>query len=190
LLSLRERPAGVTPLNRLEIDWPRTVAWGEGGYYGRIFMNVQGREPNGVVPPARYDDVREELADSLAGIPDDNGRPMDTKVYRPNRIYRATRGVAPDLMVYFDNLNWRSNGFVGHDRIYTFDNDTGPDDANHAEEGLFIMRGPGIEPRGRLGERCLIDLAPTILERFGYPIPADMQGRPLLEEPLGAQADR
>jgi predicted AlkP superfamily phosphohydrolase/phosphomutase len=181
-LVLRQRPTSITPLSRVEIDWTRTVAWGEGGYYARLFMNVQDREPHGVVPAARYEEVRDELATSLANMPDDTGRPMCTKVYRPNRIYRATRGVAPDLMVYFDDLNWRSNGFVGHGSVYTFDNDTGPDDANHAEDGIFIMRGPSIEPRGRLGQRCLVDLAPTILERFGYPVPADMQGRPLLQE--------
>ena len=36
------------------VDWARTTAWGEGGYYGRIFMNVAGREPNGIVPPEEY----------------------------------------------------------------------------------------------------------------------------------------
>lgn len=180
-LVLKERPKGITPFSKLEVDWPRTTAWGEGGYYGRVFMNVQGREPQGLVPPARYEDVRDELAEALASIPDEKGRPLNTKVFKPDRIYRATRNVAPDLMVYFDDLNWRSVGSVGHGSIHTFENDTGPDDANHAEDGIFIVRGPGIPPRGLIGRRQLLDLAPTILERFGYPIPADMRGRPMLE---------
>jgi predicted AlkP superfamily phosphohydrolase/phosphomutase len=182
-LTLKQRPTSLTPFGKLEVDWSRTVAWGEGGYYGRVFMNVQGREPNGTVPAARYEDVRDELAAALAAIPDDQGRPLDTQVFKPDRIYRATRGVAPDLMVYFDDLNWRSVGSVGHNTVYTFDNDTGPDDANHAEDGVFVIRGPGIMPRGPVGGRRLLDLAPTILERFGYPVPADMQGRSLLAEP-------
>jgi predicted AlkP superfamily phosphohydrolase/phosphomutase len=182
-LTLKQRPTSLTPFGKLEVDWSRTVAWGEGGYYGRVFMNVQGREPNGTVPAARYEDVRDELAEALAAIPDDQGRPLATQVFRPDRIYRATRSVAPDLMVYFDDLNWRSVGSVGHGTVYTFDNDTGPDDANHAEDGVFAIRGPGIPPRGPVGGRRLLDLAPTILERFGYPVPADMQGRSLLAEP-------
>lgn len=180
-LALKERPRGPTPLGKLPIAWDRTVAWGEGGYYGRVFMNVRGREPNGVVPPERYEAVRDELVASLASIPDEVGRPLATRAFRPDRIYRATRGVAPDLMVYFDDLNWRSVGTVGLGGYHTFENDTGPDDANHAEQGIFILKGPGVAARGRLGERSMLDLAPTILERFGVPVPADMQGRSMLE---------
>ena len=182
-LTLKQRPRSLTPFGKLEIDWSRSVAWGEGGYYGRVFMNVSGREPNGVVPAERYESVRDELAAALASIPDDQGRPLDTKVFKPDQIYRSTRNVAPDLMVYFDDLNWRSVGSVGHGSVYTFENDTGPDDANHAEDGVFVISGPGIAPRGPVGGRRLLDLAPTILERFGYPIPRDMQGRSLLAEP-------
>jgi predicted AlkP superfamily phosphohydrolase/phosphomutase len=183
-LVLKERPKSITAFDKLEVDWGRTTAWGEGGYYSRVSLNVQGREPAGRVPAARYDEVRDELAEALAEIPDDRGQRLNTKVYRPDRIYRTTRNVAPDLMVYFDDLNWRSVGSVGHGRTYTFENDTGPDDANHAEDGIFIMRGPGIPASGELSGRRLIDLAPTILERFGYPIPVEMQGRSMLEERL------
>ena len=181
-LALKQRPTSLTPFAKLDVDWARTVAWGEGGYYGRVFLNVEGREPSGAVPAARYEAVRDELAEALANIPDDKGRALGTKVFRPDRLYRATRNVAPDLMVYFDDLNWRSVGSVGHGGIYTFENDTGPDDANHAEDGIFILRGPGIPPRGEVSGRQLLDLAPTILERFGHPIPPDMQGRSLLDD--------
>jgi predicted AlkP superfamily phosphohydrolase/phosphomutase len=189
LLVLKQRPTSITPFSKLDVDWARTTAWGEGGYYARLFMNVQGREPNGLVPAGRYEDVRDGIVEALRSIPDETGRPLDTKVFKPEEIYRATRKVAPDLMVYFDNLSWRSIGSVGHGSHYTFENDTGPDDANHAEEGIFIARGPGIRPNGRLGERSMLDLAPTILERLGHPVPADMQGTPLLE-PRPCDGDR
>jgi predicted AlkP superfamily phosphohydrolase/phosphomutase len=180
-LVLTQRPTSLTPFSKLDVDWARTTAWGEGGYYGRVFMNVQGREPNGLVSADRYDEVRDELAASLASIPDEHGQPLNTAVFKPDEIYRATRNVAPDLMVYFDDLNWRSVGSVGHRSFHTFENDTGPDDANHAEQGIFILHGPGVPPRGRIGERAMPDLAPTILERFGVPVPPDMRGQPLLE---------
>ncbi len=51
LLSTVTEPTGVTSPREVGIDWPRTVAWGEGGYYARIFLNVRGREPEGLVAP-------------------------------------------------------------------------------------------------------------------------------------------
>ena len=45
-------------------------------------------------------------------------------------------------MVYFDDLNWRSAGTVGHDSLYLFENDTGPDDSVHSMMGIFIMYDP------------------------------------------------
>ena len=48
-LSLKEEPAGPTRFTPDLVDWERTVAWGEGGYYCRLFLNVAGREPEGTV---------------------------------------------------------------------------------------------------------------------------------------------
>jgi predicted AlkP superfamily phosphohydrolase/phosphomutase len=91
------------------------------------------------------------------------------------------RGVPPDLIVYFGDLYWRSVGTVGSGKIRTFENDTGPDGANHAQNGIFLFRpvGDGI-PRGQQIEGLRItDIAPTILQLFGLPVPADMEGAPL-----------
>ncbi len=64
-------------------------------------------------------------------------------VYRPEELYREVRGVAPDLIVYFGDLYWRSVGTVGGGKIHTFENDTGPDGANHAQNGMIIWRPAG-----------------------------------------------
>ena len=60
-LSLTEKPASPVPLSKAKVDWSRTKAWGEGGYYARVFLNVAGREPNGTVAPEDYEKVRDEL---------------------------------------------------------------------------------------------------------------------------------
>ena len=44
LLALKAEPAGPRRLEPEMVDWPRTRAWGDGGYYGRVFINVKGRE--------------------------------------------------------------------------------------------------------------------------------------------------
>ena len=86
-------------------------------------------------------------------------------------------GVPPDLIVYFGDLHWRSVGSVGLGSIYTFDNDTGPDEANHDWHGIFIMNEAGCErgmvkPGYREGLR-LYDVGSTVLNLFG--VPADPQ---------------
>ncbi|PYJ23615.1 MAG: phosphodiesterase [Verrucomicrobia bacterium] len=180
-LSLAEEPANPVPLAKAKIDWSRTKAWGDGGYYARVFLNVAGREPNGTIAPEEYENIREELAAGLKTIPDENGREIGTKVFRPEQLYREVRGVAPDLIVYFGDLYWRSVGTVGGGQIHTFKNDTGPDGANHAENGIFLLHpaGDGI-PGGRQIEGLRItDIAPTILRLYGLPVPQDMEGTAL-----------
>ncbi len=91
-------------------------------------------------------------------------------------------GVAPDLIVYFGDLAWRSVGAVGMGGIYTFENDTGPDEANHDWFGIFVLSSPeGPVPlKGNLGDVSIYDVAPTLLRHFGCPVPGDMIGRSLL----------
>lgn len=180
-LATLHEPDGVTSLEAVGVDWARTTAWGEGGYYSRIFLNVRDREPNGTIAPEDYERVRSELADKIAAIPDDSGRPMQTRVFRPEEVYPQVNGVAPDLIVHFGDLLWRSVGTIGGDEgIHTLENDTGPDDANHAQEGILIMAAPGIA----IGEQAgmhLLDVAPTVLDLLGIDIPAPMRGRSLLQ---------
>ena len=59
------RSRGPMPIKDAPIDWSRTVAWGDGGYYGRLFLNVKGREPQGIVEPAEYEAIRDELIAKL-----------------------------------------------------------------------------------------------------------------------------
>ncbi|MBK8913900.1 MAG: alkaline phosphatase family protein [Phycisphaerales bacterium] len=161
-----------------EVDWSRTRAWGEGGYYGRLFINRAGREPSGVVPADQYEALRAELIRKLEALPDHHGRPMGTRVYRPEDVYRRVNGVPPDLIVIFGDLHWRSVGTIGNPDIYTFENDTGPDDANHAQMGMHILCAPGV-PAGRL-DASLYDVAPTILTMLDLPQPEGLRGRSLV----------
>ena len=89
-------------------------------------------------------------------------------------------GVAPDLIVIFGDLLWRSVGTIGGDEgVHTLENDTGPDDANHAQEGLVIAAGPGVAAGSTL-DAHLLDVAPTVLEVLGLPVPDDMRGHSLV----------
>ena len=177
LLAIRDTLDAPRRLEDCTVDWANTRAWSSGGYYARIFLNVEGREPEGAIPAAEYASFRDALAGKIERMVDHQGRPLGNRVHKPEEIYRTVNGIAPDLIVYFGDLNWRSVGSVGFDSIYTFENDTGPDDANHDYHGIFIMD----DRAGRGGQALeglqLMDVAPTILDLLGVVIPPDMQGR-------------
>lgn len=174
-LALNAIPNTPVPLQKASVDWSQTKAWGEGGYYCRLCLNVAGREPDGVVSSVDYEPLRRELIEKLEALPGLDGKPMGTRVYRPEDLWLQQNGIPPDLVVYFGNLGWRSNGTIGSGAILSFENDTGPDDANHSQYGLFIAAGPGFLP-GRVTGLDIYDVAPTILQLFELPVPAWMRG--------------
>ncbi len=124
--------------------------------------------------------MRDELIAGLKSIRDENDREIGTQVYRPEELYQEVRGVAPDLIVYFGDLYWRSVGTVGGGKLHTFENDTGPDGANHAQHGIIMVRPAGGLPRDHVLEGArIVDVAPTVLRLLGLPIPGDMEGKVL-----------
>lgn len=179
-LTLESQPATLTAIDRCKIDWSKTRVWGDGGYYARIFLNIEGREPRGVVKPGEVEALRSELTAKFEALVDPDGVNIGTQVFKPEQVYQECNGVPPDLIVYFGNLFWRSVGTVGHGSIYTFENDTGPDDCNHAQFGIVIKHDPhkheGSGGRELTGLQ-LMDMAPTLLKELDVPIPADMQGK-------------
>jgi predicted AlkP superfamily phosphohydrolase/phosphomutase len=179
-LTLAESVDQPQPLDQVAVAWDRTQAWGAGGYYARIFLNVQGREPQGTVAMADYEGLRNRLAEQLQQLTDPQGQPLPVKVFKPQDIYQRVRGRAPDLIVYFDDLAWRSVGSVGLGSLHTADNDTGPDDANHAPFGLMIFHDPRAPREGQvLAGAEIYDILPTLLGRYGIAAPADLRGQVL-----------
>jgi len=182
-LAFTEDVQGQVPIAKAPIDWSRTQAWGDGGYYGRLFLNVQGREPQGIVEPSDYERVRDDLVEQLEKMTGPEGELLGTKVYKPQDVYPEVRGVAPDLLVYFGDLEWRSVGTIGATMVgdcFTYENDTGPDGANHDRTGVFVMSGAPGQPSGRVEGLKLIDVGPSILSLYGIDPPDGAQGRSFL----------
>jgi predicted AlkP superfamily phosphohydrolase/phosphomutase len=153
-LRLHEYPTTPKRFEELAVDWDHTLAWGEGGYHGRLFLNVRGREPRGTIAPGDVERVREELIKRIAAITDPDGRNIGSHAHRPEELYpNGAAGSPPDLTVYFGDLAWRSVGSVGLRSIHTFDNDTGPDEANHDWDGIFIANATAARALGRAGRQ-------------------------------------
>ena len=166
-------------MEKAAIDWSRTKAWAWGGYYARVFFNVKGREPQGIIEPAEFENERDKLAKRLEEINDPSGRRMETRAYKPEALYPVSVGDRPDLMVYFDDLYWRSAGTLGHSDIYLSENDTGPDDAVHSQHGIFILHDRKLKQRGQIADIDILDIAPTLLDRMKITIPSSMEGKPI-----------
>jgi predicted AlkP superfamily phosphohydrolase/phosphomutase len=187
LLVLNEYPQAVTPFGKLDVNWEKTRVWSEGGYYARVFFNVKGREPNGVIEPAEYDAFRDRMTHEFEELPTPEGKPMGSLVFKPEETYHSVKNVAPDLIVHFGALDWRSIGGVGYNEsLYVRENDTGPDDCNHAQFGAFILAAPNVPAVGELQGARLLDIAPTLMEVGGYEIPESFQGRSLFGGSLAA----
>jgi predicted AlkP superfamily phosphohydrolase/phosphomutase len=179
---LDEQPNEITPFANLKVNWAKTRVWSEGGYYARVFFNVQGREPQGIIPPGDYESFRDEIKSRFEALKDDEGRPLDSLVFKPQEIYHHVRNVAPDLIVHFGRLFWRSIGSVGHGRLHVQENDTGPDACNHAQFGMFVLAAPNCPLHGEFSGARLLDIAPTLLDLAGHPIPKTMQGRSWVQD--------
>jgi predicted AlkP superfamily phosphohydrolase/phosphomutase len=172
------RPKAGTPIEKTDIDWSRTRAWGAGGYYARIFYNVKGREPQGTVAPAELPSFEAELSRELGTIRKPDGSAMGIDVKVPKAVYREVNGDPPDLMVYFANAAWRSAGTVGYDSLYLTENDTGPDDSVHSFQGVYALSGAGHGPGA---DQKILDIAPSLMQILGLPVPKEMQGTPIRE---------
>lgn len=162
-LALHEYPAQLTPWSQLAVDWSRTRAFGEGGYYGRVMLNVQGREPAGIVPQREVAALCAELRAGLMRVTGPTGEPLAQRVLTPTECYRAQLGLPPDLMVFWDDLSYRSSAAVGGNTLFSATNDTGPDACNHDWRGIFVLAGPDVEARGRLDTVHHADVAVTAL---------------------------
>ena len=187
-LRLRERPKRPIGLKEANekgiIDWGKTVAFSLGAYIAQVFINVEGREPKGIVKPGEdYLATREQVADFLASVRGPDGEKLDNRVFMREEAYRGEKlDLMPDLTVYFDNLHYGSNEAMGFGSPYSLETAKGPDDSNHGEFGMFILSDPEGRVRGRAEGLRIEDLCPTVLDLLGLPIPAGLDGRSVLSK--------
>jgi predicted AlkP superfamily phosphohydrolase/phosphomutase len=168
-----------TALEEAAVDWSQTKAWGSGGYCARIWLNLASRESEGIVPASEAAALRDLLTGELEAIRLPGSGPSHVEVCLPEEVYSEVRGLAPDLLVYFGDLRWRSAGTVGHASHFLEENDTGPDGAVHSWDGVIIVAGAGLKAKGEISVSRIRDVAPTILSLEEVPRPRHMQGVPI-----------
>lgn len=177
LLTLRELPSTPRPLTPERVDWARTQVWAEGGYYARVFLNVRGREPEGVVAPSDAPALRARVQRALSEIRGPDGEHWENLVEPPQALYRAVRGAAPDLIAIFAGLDVRPIATVGSGVLYAARDDRDADACNHDPDGIFVCAGAGVSARGKLEGCAIQDVGATVLGLFGIDPPGDWLGR-------------
>jgi predicted AlkP superfamily phosphohydrolase/phosphomutase len=167
-------------LSLRDVDWSRTRAYSKGNY-GQLFLNLRGREPNGVVEPgAEADAVLDDLERDLRALKDpETGEPLIGEVYRREDLYEgAYVDRAPDLTFLPRDMRNKCLGtmdFTSHRFVERAYGNSG----DHRMNGILFLAGPGVRPGKRLEGANLIDVAPTILHHLGQGIPEDFDGRVL-----------
>ena len=174
-LVLKEYPKDITKLEKCDIDWAKTKAWAWGGFYSRIFFNVKGREPEGLIEKEDLEKEKDILIKKLEEVKDDDGNLMGNKIYRPKNLYEKVTGDPPDLLGFFGDLSWRPGGTIGHNKIYMHENDTGPDDGVHDWNGIYGIYD-SKNTNARHENKSIYDITPTILDIFGVDIPDGLKG--------------
>jgi predicted AlkP superfamily phosphohydrolase/phosphomutase len=168
------------------VDWSRTHAYAVG--LGGIYLNLKGREREGILEEGtEAERVRHAISSGLAEIPDAaTQRAAVRSVSRREDLYTGLYAAnAPDLLVNFHpgfRVSWESAvGGFAHSLIadnlrrWSGDHIVDPE----AVPGiLFMNRRRGSRPSGRSPH--IIDLAPTILNHLGVPVPQTMEGHSLL----------
>jgi predicted AlkP superfamily phosphohydrolase/phosphomutase len=183
LLALKP---GVTPGHDAgeffgQVDWSRTQAYAVG--LGSIYLNVRGREGQGIVAPNEADAVARRIADGIAGLRDETRGAVAVHGARTRaEVYSGPfADEAPDLVVRFApgyRVSWTTalggipNGLV-EDNVKKWGGDhiIDPD----LVPGVLFMNRPFSGDAASLA-----DLAPTVLDAFGVAKGPAMEGRSLL----------
>jgi predicted AlkP superfamily phosphohydrolase/phosphomutase len=153
------------------IEWSQTKAFTD--HYG-IRINMQGREPKGIVVPGQetqklLETIKLELLDLK--FPN-NGKPVFFRIEEGRNVYKgpfADRG--PDLVTFMEV----GNPHFSH-RVKSCFGESRGTRGGHKKEGIFIGWGAGIRRGCRLRDASIMDIAPTVLYALGIPLTPEFDG--------------
>ena len=180
-LVLNNYPNKLTPINMLDIDWAKTIAWVE--HPGQLFINLEGRENNGTVMREEYDEVIQELVKRINQIPNDFNINNQIIGARPREdIISGTYSTfLPDIFIDFSEAQVNINEIVGYGKgnmsnifiksmIYY----------GNGFPGYLSLYSLSLPSNMKLNEINLLNIAPTILDLLNLEIPLEMEEASLL----------
>jgi predicted AlkP superfamily phosphohydrolase/phosphomutase len=162
------------------VDWSRTRAYTLG--LGGIYLNLKGREAQGIVKPSEVEALQQELIQKLQNLRDEDRDAIGIRaVYAANKLYRGPYlAEAPDLIVgYNDGYRTSWDAAVGKVTATVFEDNCKAWSGDHSVDPALV---PGVLFSNRkfdAQDPGIEDLAPTVLHLFGVERPAWMEGRPI-----------
>ncbi|WP_435153664.1 alkaline phosphatase family protein [Haladaptatus sp. DFWS20] len=182
----RAVPANVLAAADQTVDWRRSKAYcralGELG----VRINLEGRDPEGVVPESEYEAVRSELIDILSALRTPDGRPAFEFVKRAEDVSSGTDPKSgPDVVFMPNEMNHLVLPSLVGERFLAVE------EYNHKPDGVFIGAGPAFDGTATLAGLSLSDVAPIAMAAAGLPVPERMTGTVpdgLLPDPVETNA--
>ena len=162
------------------VDWSKTQAYCLG--LAGLWLNIEGREAQGIVDPARANDLRDEIVEKLTGLRDpDNGEVAINRAFNAHRIYRGPyTSESPDVILGYNSgyrISWEAA--IGQPTGQLFHDNTKAWSGDHCIDPKLV---PGVLFCNRKIETenpRLMDIGPTVLDMFGVDVPKYMDGKPL-----------
>lgn len=161
-----------------DVDWSRTRAYTFG--LGGLYLNLKGREGEGIVPRSEAEALKQELIQKLTGLIDpDTGETGIRSVYATNALYEGPYlAEAPDLIVgYNEGYRTSWDAAVGKVTTKVFEDNNKAWSGDHCVDPTLV---PGVLFSNRkvdAPDPGLEDMAPTALQLFGLTPPAWMEGK-------------
>ena len=153
-----------------DIDFSRTRAWAlPTDLQGFIRLNLQGREPQGIVQPADYLKLTHEICEHLRSIKDAaTAEPIVEDVYEIRELWPGGRhlDLLPDIAVLWKNsrVDKVISDHLGQISVVNPDISRS---GNHRPEGFCFAMGPDVSTNISGLNVDLMDLGPTALALLG-----------------------
>jgi len=162
------------------VDWSKTRAYGLG--LNGLYLNLKGRERDGIVDAGDQDKLLTEIAGRLQQVRDpSNNAVVITRVDRASAAYQGPYARSgPDLIVGYNRqyrAGWKT--ILGAFPRAEIEDNMNPWSGDHCMDYTLV---PGILLSNRVvppGNANLTDIAPTILAEFGITKGDSMIGNPL-----------
>lgn len=172
--------------HEIDLDWASTRACVvHAGMYGFLYLSLKGRQPGGIIDPADYEKVRDDLRERFLKVttrtPAGETIQVFPEVHKTEELYRCSREEQPWmpdlLLVPYQGLavvrrirgskavRWSSQRRM---------------EGTHRVEGILVVNGPNVRQGATLRAQ-IADIAPTILAAIGLRVPADMEGQVLTD---------
>lgn len=185
LLSSLSRPKGDLvwlPVMWYQQHWAQMKAFALPSFSeGYIRINLEGREPQGIVKPSEYNALCEELTEKLYQLK--NPRTGETLVKKVVQTRQSADDRDPKLPDADLVVIWKDQpaDVIEHPELGRMGPVPYRRTGSHRARGFLSVFGPGIEPGSSLPDSHSVDLTPTLLELMGARIPEYMDGKPLVK---------